>query len=169
MITPQVGAEGIRKVLRALNTVEPTTTKDLRKKLQSSLGPIAKAVAAEVPSRAPISGLGKDNKWGWRPKNGRISFTPGKSRSGATSLVSVRVNYGKTKGMPFGVWIAEFATNSRSARGANLVRALNRRRSMKGKGGRYAYDKFRTLRPAVVEEATKIINVTMQDVSRKIK
>jgi hypothetical protein len=168
MITPQVDAQGIRQVMRALNQVEPTATKDLRKKLQSALTPIAKEVAAAVPREAPLSGLGKNNKWGWQPKNGRISFTPGKSRLNATSLVSVRVNYG-SKGYPFGVWIAEFATNSRSTRGSNLIRGINSRRAMKGKGGRYAYDKFRTLRPKVVEQAVNILNVTMRDISRKIK
>lgn len=168
MITPQVGAEGIRKVLREINKVEPTTTKDLRKSLQTALLPIAKEVAAAVPREAPISGLGKNNKWGWRPKNGRVAFTPGRSRTNATSLVSVRVNYG-SKGYPFGVWIAEFATNARSTRGRNLIKGINARRAMKGKGGRYAYDKFRTLRPQVVDKAVDILNVTMADISRKLR
>lgn len=168
MIVPTVGAENIRTVMREINKLEPTSTKDLRKSLQAALLPIAKEVAASVPRTAPLSGLGKNNKWGWQPKNGRVAFTPGRSRTNATSLVSVRVNYG-SKGYPFGVWIAEFAQNSRTARGANLIRNLNARRAMKGRGGRYAYDKFRSLRPQVVDKAVQILNVTMDNISRKLK
>lgn len=164
----KVDAKELRKVLRVLKTVEPTTTKDLRAKLRSSLTGVAKTVAAEVPREAPLSGLRKQNKWGWQPKGGSIGFTPGTSRKNATSLVSIRVSYG-TKGIPFGVWIAEHARESRSLRGADLIRGLNRRRAIKGKGGRYAYDKFRTLRPEVVKTATKILNTTLKNISEKLK
>lgn len=165
----KVDAKELRNVLRVLKTVEPTTTKDLRAKLRSSLTGVAKTVAAEVPREAPLSGLRKQNKWGWQPKSGSIGFTPGTSRKNATSLVSIRVGYGSKKGIPFGVWIAEHAINSRSASGAALIRGLNRRRPMKGKGGRYAYDKFRRLRPEVVKTATDILNTTLNDLSKKLK
>lgn len=166
----KVDPKELRKVLRVLKTVEPTVTTDLRAKLRTSLAGVAKTVAAEVPREAPLSGLRKQNKWGWRPKGGSVGFTPGTSRvKNATSLVSIRVGYGSKKGTPFGVWIAEHARNSRSSKGAALIRGLNRRRPMQGKGGRYAYDKFRRLRPEVVKTATDILNTTLKTLAKKLR
>lgn len=167
-----VKTDDIRKVLRVLNMVEPEGTKNLRNRLKSDLSPIANQVASAVPSVAPLSGLSKANKWGWKVRKGAVSFTPGKSRTNQTSLVSVRVNYGSSGGYPFGAWLGEFVgtySKGRTASGRALYNRLNEIRPMKGRGGRFAYDRFRQLRPQVVKQATEIINKTMKQLERKLK
>ena len=65
MLTPQVGAEGIRKALAILRDSEETVVKDLRADLKVKIGPLAKQTAEAVPTRPPLSGMGNNSPTGW--------------------------------------------------------------------------------------------------------
>jgi hypothetical protein len=168
MITPQVGAEGIRKALAILKETEPTVIKDMRADLRGKLSNIAKQTAAAVPTRPPLSGMGNPGPTGWTTVRASISATPGRSRKTGNHLVSIRIT---PRGKQRGLYIGELA-GSRSggtqARGRRLIDVLNSRFPMKGRGGRFAYNKFRLLRPDAVRIATGVLNNTVQKLDKKL-
>lgn len=168
MITPSVGAEGIRTALKVLKDTEPTVVKDLRGELRSKLSNIAKQTADAVPTTPPLSGFGNNSPTGWTTVRASIGVTPGRSRKTGNHLVSIRVT---PRGKQRGVYIAELA-GSRSggsqARGRRMIDVLNQRFPMVGKGGRFAYKKFRLLRPDAVRIAVGIVNRTVQKLDKKL-
>jgi hypothetical protein len=168
MLTPSVNAEGIRTALKVLKQTEATALKDLRAELRAKLGPIAKQTAAQVPTRPPLSGMGNPGATGWTSVTGKISMTPGRSRKTGNHLVSIRI---QPKGAQRGVYIAELAGSRSSGttnRGRRLIDVLNQRFPMKGNGGRFAYNKFRMLRPDAVQIAIGIVNRTLDKLNRKM-
>jgi hypothetical protein len=168
MITPQVGAEGIRKALAILKQTDETVVKDLRGELRSKIGPLAKQTADAVPTTPPLSGMGNNSPTGWTTVRSSVAVTPGQSRKTGNHLVSIRVT---PRGKQRGVYIGELA-GSRSggsqARGRRLINVLNSRFPMKGAGGRFAYTKFRMLRPDAVRIAIDIVNRTVQKLDKKL-
>lgn len=174
MITPSIEANNVREAIKELKALDDTILKAMRKDLRNSLSPFTKQVADSVPSDPPLSGFGDGDfghsgATGWSRVKASASFTPGIGRKGtANHLVSMKVNPGNQKR---GVYIAELA-GSRSRgftpQGIWLIKALNARTPMKGKGGRYAYSKFRLLRPDIVILAVMIVNKTLAKVNRKI-
>jgi hypothetical protein len=170
MITPQVGAEGIRKALAILRQSEDTVVKDLRGELKSKLAPIAKKVLEATPATKPLSGMtnNRASKWHYSQPTALVSVTPGRSRKSGNSLVTLSVKQPKAKimwdisEMVGGSWVA------RTSRGSALRDALNRKSQMVGKGGRFAYKRFRTLRPDAVQIAVGIVNSTVQKLNKKL-
>jgi len=168
MLTPTVGAEGIRKALAILKESEETVIKDLRGELRAKIGPLAKQTAEAVPTRPPLSGMGNTSPTGWTSVRSSVAVTPGRSRKTGYHLVSIRVT---PRGKQRGVYIGELA-GSRSGgttnRGRRLIDLLNQRFPMKGNGGRFAYNKFRLLRPDAVNIAVGIINNTVKKLNKKL-
>ena len=170
MLTPQVGAEGIRKALAILRESEETVVKDLRGDLKSKLSPIAKKVVAATPATKPLSGMtdNRSSKWHYSQPTALVSVTPGRSRKSGNSLVTLQVRQPKRKiiwdisEMIGGSWV------TRTARGRVLERALNSKSQMIGRGGRFAYKRFRTLRPDAVNIAVGIINNTIKKLNKKL-
>jgi hypothetical protein len=167
VITPSFEAEGIRDAIKHLREVDPQLVKDLRKDLRTKISPFAKQVAAAVPSTPPMSGFGNLSPTGWTAVRPSVSFTPGKSRKTGNHLVSIRVN---PIGGRRGLYIAELA-GSRSggsvARGRRMIDVLNSRFPMRGAGGRFAYTKFRLLRPDAVKLAFGIVEKSVGDINRR--
>jgi len=170
MIIPSVSATGIREIVKELKEVDPQLLKDLRKELRSQVGPIAKQVADAVPSEPPLSGFGNPSPTGWSPVRPSIAFTPGRSRKTGNHLVNIRVNPVPARGRR-GLYIGELA-GSRSGgttdRGRRMIDVLNQRFPMRGRGGRFAYTKFRTLRPDAVKLATSIVESAVGKINRKL-
>jgi hypothetical protein len=168
VITPQVGAEGIRRALAILRESEETVTKDLRGELRSKLSNIAKQTAEAVPTKPPLSGMGNPGPTGWTSVRPSISLTPGRSKKTGNHLVSIRIT---PRGKQRGVYIGELA-GSRSGgtqnRGRRLINVLNQRFPMTGAGGRFAYSKFRLLRPDAVNIAIGIVNNTIKKLNKKL-
>ena len=173
MITPSIEANNVREAIKELKALDATVLKEMRKDLRTQVSPFAKQIADAVPSTPPLSGFGDGDfghsgATGWSSVRQSVSFTPGRARNGGNHLVSVKINPGNKKR---GVYIAELAgsrSNGFTAQGRSLIKALNERQPMKGKGGRYAYSKFRLLRPDVVVLAVMIVNKTIAKVNRKI-
>jgi hypothetical protein len=171
MIIPSVSATGIREAVKELKQVDPTLLKDLRKDLRAKVGPLAKQVADAVPTHPAALGYGQPrSETGWSPVRPSVTFTPGKSRKKGNYLVSIRVNPVPAKGRR-GLYIGEVAgylSNGSVEKGRRLINVLNQRYPMKGKGGRFAYTKFRTLRPDAVALATSIVQSTVSKINRKL-
>ena len=186
MIIPSVDASKVKKALKKMKDLEPDTIKDLRRELRTKLGPMAKAVAAAVPTEPPLSRMDHNGGTSWSPVKGTVSLTPGSSKKKGYNLVKIMVtpaqnkrgfylaemagmrnkltgaNRGYTRQTANGpVTVKKFATGSGSA----FIRNINSVKPMKGRGGRYAFDRFRELRPDAVSIATKIVNDRMTKIN----
>ena len=169
MITPQVNAEGIRAAVKELKDLDANLLKELRKDLRAKIGPIAKQIADDVPSEPILSGFARESSFGWGPVKATVGFTPGRSRKTGNHLVSIRINPPKGKR---GLYVAEIAgsrSTGKNARGKAMIRNLNEKRPMKGKGGRFAYTKFRLLRPDAMKLATTIVNQTLAKINKRLE
>jgi len=167
MIIPQVDAREIRNVLRVVKTIEPTVTKTLRQDLRSQLSSLAKQTAEAVPSVAPMSGMEGNSPTSWSRVDGKVSFTPGKSRYSGDYLISIRVVPKSNRG----VFIGELAgsrSRGSTSRGSRMIDVLNQRRGMIGKGGRFAYNRFRTLRPEAVTVARRVVESTFAKFEKEL-
>lgn len=157
----RVDAKQFRNALKMLKAIEPDSQKILGRELKTKLQPMAVEIADSIPDVAPLSGFNNAGRTAWSAVRGRTAFTPGRSRRNATNLVSIRVE----DESDVGVKIAELAGSrspGKTNSGRAMIEQLNRRNPMKGKGGRYAYAKFRFLRPNAVKIATEIINGTFR-------
>jgi len=168
MITPSFEAKGVREALAQLKEVDADVLKNLRADLRGKVGPFAKQVAEAVPVRPPMSGFGNLSPTGWSAVKGTVSVTPGRSRKTGNHLVSIRVT---PQGRRRGLYLAELA-GSRSGgttnRGRRMIDVLNSRFPMQGKGGRFAYTKFRQLRPDAIQLAVGIVEKTIGQINRKL-
>lgn len=168
MIIPEVNQNDLRAALRQLKEVDADVVKDLRKDLRAQLGPMAQQIAQSVPTDPPLSGFSGEGPTSWTPVRGSVSFTPGSSRKAGNYLVSIRIT---PRGQRRGLYIAELAgsrTSGKTASGKAMVRNLNQRFPMIKRGGRFAFKKFRTLRPNVVMLATRIVKNTTDKVNKKL-
>lgn len=166
--TPTLDAAEVRKVIRILKDIDPLIVKDLRKELRGQLLPTARQIASIVPVEPPLSKMRNNGATGWSPVVGKTSFTPGKSRRAATSLVSIRI---EPRSGQRGFYIAEIAgsrSSGKTASGIAMIQNLNERQPMSGRGGRYAYAEFRALRPEVVSIAERILNDTFAKVDQEL-
>lgn len=167
MIIPSVDAREIRNVLRVIKTIEPTVTKKLRQDLRSQLSSLAKQTAEAIPSAAPMSGMEGNSPTSWSRVDGKVSFTPGKTRYAGDYLVSIRVVPKSNRG----VFIGELAgsrSRGSTARGSRMIDVLNQRKGMIGKGGRFAYNRFRTLRPEAVSVARRVVESTFANFEKEL-
>lgn len=168
--TIKLDANDVRRALKILKDIDPDSVKQLRKELRSNLKPIAAEIARDVPADAPLSGFNNSGATRWSSVRPGVSFRTGKRRGGGwSSLLSLEV--GTKPKDARGVYIAELAgsrTNGITASGKNLVRQLNQQRAMKGAGGRYIYDKFRLLRPDIMNRAEKALQPLFRQINRKL-
>ena len=168
MITPKVNAEKIREAVGELRAIDKALVSELRKELRGKISPFARQIADNVPTDPPLSGFGNTGATGWSDVTPKISFTPGRSRKTGNHLVSIRI---QPRAARRGLYIAELGgsrTRGVSNRGRAMIRNLNQRYPMKGKGGRFAYTKFRLLRPDAMRIAVEIVNRTIGEVNRRI-
>lgn len=165
--TPKLDANDVRRVIKALKEIDPQIVKDLRRGLRTKLSSVAQQVASAVPQDPPLSGFRNAGGTQWSRVTGKISFTPGRSRKTGNHLVSLRVQPRVGRG----VYIAELAgsrSDGYTASGQNLIRVLNERQPMKGRGGRYIYAKFRLLRPDVIKITEDILDDTFQMLEKEL-
>lgn len=186
MLDVKFEGESIREAIAKLKDVDPDLKKMLMKDLKSAIKPVATAVANSIPSEPPLSGMGTGfSRLRWGTFKATVSVTPGKKR-GDTRLVSIvvtgnpdagfklaelagsRGNYGSGLSKPYK---SAFGTKQHTlnGQGENLVRVLRQRFPTpgSGKGGRFAYMKFREEKPQVARIAVELIDKHLEDVNRK--
>jgi hypothetical protein len=99
------------------------------------INPVAKAIAADVPSEAPLSGMDRNTRRGGNPVNGvtrwtgqpkaSVQFTPGRAKGGASRILAMRFTGGTRAGGGIGFDYAELAGSSRRS-GSQFSRVYER-------------------------------------------
>jgi hypothetical protein len=170
VVRPTVRAEGVREVLAELKKLSPDLVKQLRKDLRAGVQPTVKAVVAAYPIAPPLSGMANNGDLRWGRVRGSVSITPGRSRKyrQTSNLVSIKVTGSPDRGLRM-VELAGSRSSGSTPQGQNLIAVLNRRRPMRGRGGRFAYDTFRKNRDQAVQVADVIIRKYAAVVSRRLK
>lgn len=164
-----VDAKEFRKVLKVLKVIEPDSQKKLGQSLKGKLQPLANQVASAVPNESPLIGMNNLGRTAWGTVRGKTAFTPGRGRRNATNLVAIRIDAGERAAGPIIAELAGSRSPGKTASGKAMIDKLNRVKPMKGRGGRFAYNQFRLLRPDIVRIATDIINGTFKSFEGMLK
>lgn len=165
-----VDPKQFRSVLKMLDSIEEGTVKELRTELKTKLQPYANQIASTVPSQPPLRGFANQGRTRWTGVKGKTSFTPGRSKRVGTNLVAIRIDAGESGGA--GTIIAELAgsrSSGKTASGRAMINKLNELKPMKGKGGRFAYNQFRLLRPDILATAKRIVESTFAKFEGMVK
>jgi hypothetical protein len=168
MLKATIDGDSIRQAIAMLKDLDQDVLKHLKGDLQSALSNVSSEIAADVPTDAPLSGMGVDRgrlRWG---KVGvpKVSITGGKTR-GIKRLVSITVGARPDAGLKM-VELAGSKNVITQKRGEIMITRLNERYPWKGKAGRFAFKKFRELRPEVLEITKKILNDYLEQVNRRL-
>ena len=157
-------AEGVASVTRELRSLDRKAVNALRKHMRAAILPIAKEIAGEVPSQAPLSGMNHSGvtRWTGVPK-ASVSFTPGKSRGGGTRLLGMKFTGGTGRsGGGIGFDYSELAGSSKrpgsqfskvysrggyggqqhrvTGQGRAFNAGIKAAKPIKGKGGFFVFD-----------------------------
>jgi len=157
-------AEGVASVTRELRSLDRKAVNALRKHMRAAILPIAKEIAGEVPSQAPLSGMNHSGvtRWTGIPK-ASVSFTPGKSRGGGTRLLGMKFTGGTSRsGGGIGFDYSELAGSSKrpgsqfskvysrggyggqqhrvTGQGRAFNAGIKAAKPIKGKGGFFVFD-----------------------------
>lgn len=135
MLATQMRVDGIASVTRELRSLDRKAINKLRASMRRMINPVAKAIAADVPSEAPLSGMDKNTRRGGNPVNGvtrwtgqpkaSVQFTPGRARGGSTRILAMKFTGGTRGGGGIGFDYAELAGTSRRA-GSKFSRVYER-------------------------------------------
>lgn len=172
--TIELNAADVRRALAAMKNLDEKAVLALRKGLRTSLQTFATQIANEAGIERGVShrGFMHGKATGAAPRmEGKVSFTPGRPLRGGgwTPLLSLQI--GTKPSFYRGQYIAELAgsvTQGVTAQGKNLVRILNQDKAMKGRGGRFLYDKFRLLRPDIISRAEKALKPLFEKLGREL-
>lgn len=123
LLSTQMRVEGIAELTATLRTLDRKALNQLRADMRTSINPVAKAIAADVPEQAPLSGMERSRlrnggnpvngvtRWTGQPK-ASVSFTPGRARGGATRLLGMKFTGGTRADGGIGFDYAELAGSS---------------------------------------------------------
>lgn len=183
-----VDGSSIRQALKELNEISPELKKAMTKELKTGIMSEAEKVRGAIPQEPPLSGMKRTDynrlEWG-KIKKPNVSVTPGRSRKNANRFLAIEIK--STNEASF--QMAELAGSRNNYRqgltreydyrgtkrrhrvngqGRAMVVGLNQRHPMRGRGGRFAFNEFRRLRPNVILKAERIVNSYMALVNRKL-
>ena len=155
---------GVGDVTKQLRLLDRKALNALRKQMRMAVLPIAKEIAGEVPSQAPLSGMNHSGvtRWTGVPK-ASVSFTPGKSRGGGTRLLGMKFTGGTSRsGGGIGFDYSELAGSSKrpgsqfskvyswggyggqqhrvTGQGRAFNAGIKAAKPIKGKGGFFVFD-----------------------------
>lgn len=177
-----------------LKKIEDKSVRYLRTALRVGLQPYALEIQSAIPKAPPIRGMAHRGRTKWRGINKPvIKFLPGRSKRSGTNLLMITVTGGK-RGLGFdyaelaGIRSRPAALRSKTytrrtrnggvtremshrvtTQGDELIKKLNQVKPIRGKAGRYAYDEFIKMRPAIVETSRTIINKFMESYNRRLR
>lgn len=167
MLKVEVDGNSIRLAMKELDNINPELRKTMKRELASALEGMANEIKSAAPSTAPLSGMNNNGRLRYgKVRKPTVSVTPGRSKRGV-SFISIKVGATPEAGFK----MAELAGSRmqiKTRQGANFIRVMNERYPMQGKAGRFAYSKFRALRPEVITKATEIVERYMALVNRKL-
>jgi hypothetical protein len=169
MIESRIEAQNIREIVKELKNVDPAMFKELKAELKTAIEPFSKQVRSAIPDAAPLSGMSGEYPSAWSSVRMTTSFTPGRSKKTGKLLVTLRVTPLRGR---YGFILGEIAGSKSSgvtASGRRMIEKLNMRKPMRGKGGRYAYNQFRMIRPDAVKAALRALQKGSEKINRQIE
>jgi hypothetical protein len=184
-IVPQFDSSKLKELRAALKEIDPALTKEMNKAIKGPASEVAKTIQAKTPPAPILSGMSHEGRTGI----GKIKATAyGPARkslarielfskpeaagfkiadlAGTRNQLSNR-NRGYTRRGPSGaVVVRPHATSS----GVALIKALEKKAPLLGRGGRFGWREFIGQRPALVKDVIVIIDKfcakTEKDVTR---
>jgi hypothetical protein len=183
--------EGVADVTKALRTLDRKALNKLRAEMRGSINPIAREIAGDVPSEAPLSGMNHNGVTRWTGTvRSSVSFTPGRARGGASRLLAMKFTGGTRAGGGIGFDYSELAGSSRRP-GARFSRVYDRAGSpgvqhringqgrafnegirgykrIKGRAGYFVYDSAVKRYPQIEGLGKSAIKKFMQDANREL-
>lgn len=168
-----VDAKNLRVVLRELKELDPNLRKELIAEMKSEVAPIQKRLAGGIPGASPLSGFarkGGDVRYTWVQPRGSVLAPLSKRarKDGFVSIVSIKF---KSSGRRAGFEIMELAgskTAGRNARGAAMIRNLNRRFPMRGGLGRFVIPPFKNVQGEAASAAKRVLEKFAAKVNRRL-
>jgi hypothetical protein len=133
---------GIAETVKILNSIDKQIVKQARKDLKTGAQPVANAVKANIPTKAPLRGMVHNGRTAWQPSGVKVTvktnFSKKAERKG-TSLVSIVAGaQGKNSQGSAAFQIADIA--GRKAKGKTTSgRAMIRKLNAQAKASRYVY------------------------------
>lgn len=160
-ITVQIPARTEAQLRKALKDIDPKLRNRLSAKLRSGLGPTAGKIAARAQSNASRSGgfaplSGMEPRWG--NMSAKVKTFPKGKPGRAIATISV---FGDDTQFNRILAITERAgsvTKGYTVQGRNMIRALQDRMPLVGRGGRFIWKAWLEYRPEAVAIAIDEIN-----------
>jgi hypothetical protein len=191
LLATEMRVEGVASLTRELRDLDRKAVNKLKAVMRATINPVAKSIASDVPSSAPLSGMNHNGvtRWTGVPRSS-VSFTPGRAKAGATKLLSMKFTGGTRSGGGIGFDYAELAGSSKRAgarfsrvydrggipgvqhringQGAAFNRGIRNYKPIKGRGGFFVYDAALKRYPLIEGLGKKAIDAFMVDATREI-
>ena len=184
--------EGISQLTATLRTLDRKALNQLRSQMRASINPVASAIAGDVPSAAPMSGMNHNGVTRWTGTvKSSVAFTPGRARGGASRILSMKFTGGTRSGGGIGFDYAELAGSSKrpgsrfskvydragspgiqhrvNGQGVAFNRAVRAYKPIRGRGGYFAYDSAVKRYPQIEGLGRRAIDKFMADATREIE
>lgn len=126
LLATEMRVEGLADVSKILRGMDSKVANKVRADMRSSILPVAKEIAGDVPPIPPLSGMDHYGvtRWTGVPKSS-VAFTPGRARGGGTRLLAMKFTGGSRTGGGIGFDYAELAGNS-SRPGSRFTKVYER-------------------------------------------
>lgn len=184
--------DGVASVTRELRSLDRKAINKLRASMRRMINPVAKAIAADVPSEAPLSGMDHNGvtRWTGQPK-ASVQFTPGRAKGGASRILAMRFTGGTRAGGGIGFDYAELAGSSRrsgsrfskvydrggfsgfqhrvNGQGQAFNRGIRAAKRIRGRGGYFAYDAALKRYPMIEGLGERAIKEFMREATRELR
>lgn len=184
--------EGIASVTQELRSLDRKAINKLRATMRQMITPVARAIASDVPTEAPLSGMNHNGvtRWTGQPK-ASVQFTPGRARGGASRLLAMRFTGGTRAGGGIGFDYAELAGSSSRAgsrfskvydrggfsgfqhrvngQGRAFNRGIRAAKQIQGRGGFFAYDAALKRYPMIEGLGRRAIDDFMREATRELQ
>jgi hypothetical protein len=192
LLATQMRVDGIDVVVKKLRTLDRKALNKLKAVMRQSINPVAKSIAADVPSAAPLSGMNHDGvtRWTGQPR-ATMSFTPGRGKAGSTRLLSMKFTGGTRGAGGIGFDYAELAGSSGrpgsqfskvydrggfpgfqhrvNGQGQAFNRGIRQSKPISGKGGFFVYDAALKRYPVIEGLGKRAIDAFMEQANRELQ
>jgi hypothetical protein len=173
-----IDAQNLKQVLKELKELDPNLRKQLVSEMKTELLPMAKALAAKIPTSPPLSGFSPSvakSPYRWAVPKMSIKAAPSKtSRTyGTFGIVSIRFDDRRPNA---GLSILETAGSAgigkdkagMTPQGLAMVRNLNRKYPVRNGLGRFVIPAFKTTKGEAEAVAKRILEKFALMVGRRL-
>jgi len=192
LLSTQMRVDGIASVTKTLRGLDRKSLNKLRSEMRGSINPVAKAIANDVPSQPPLSGMDHNGVTRWTGQvRSSVSFTPGRARGGSSRILAMKFTGGTRAGGGIGFDYAELAGSSRrpgarfsrdyerdgipgfqhrvNGQGRAFNKGIRDFKPIRGRAGYFAYDSAVKRYPQIEGLGKRAIDKFMKDATREIQ